>query len=151
MVLLFLSSRNSDRDYNVLFCVHTFQKCDTILTELWAHDDSYPFVRPVDKRQVTQYCYCYSFVSPWLGLACLASPYADNICHVSHALTVLCETELIFSTCATCKTCVELVDTGFFEATYPILIYMYDDCESHVFELRIETKFEVWDSRTFLM
>lgn len=123
------------------FCVRTFQKCDTILTELWAQDDSYPFVRPVDKRQVTQYCYCY-FLFP-LGLACLASHYPHNICHASHALTVLCETELIFSTCATPKACVELVDTGFFGATYPILIYMYNDCESHVIELRIETRCEI--------
>jgi len=32
-----------------------FKKCDTILTELWAQDDSYPFVRPVDKRQSPDY------------------------------------------------------------------------------------------------
>lgn len=30
------------------------QKCDIILTELWAQDESYPFVRPVDKKQVIQ-------------------------------------------------------------------------------------------------
>jgi len=28
------------------------QKCDHILTELWAQDESCPFARPVDKKQV---------------------------------------------------------------------------------------------------
>jgi len=32
-----------------------FQKCDAILTELWAQDDSYPFARPVDKKQSPDY------------------------------------------------------------------------------------------------
>lgn len=31
------------------------QKCDAILTELWAQDESYPFARPVDKRQSPDY------------------------------------------------------------------------------------------------
>ncbi|KAJ7390470.1 hypothetical protein OS493_025173 [Desmophyllum pertusum] len=31
-----------------------FMKCDTILTELWSQDESYPFARPVDKKTVTR-------------------------------------------------------------------------------------------------
>lgn len=30
------------------------QKCDIILKEIWAHDESIPFVRPVDKKQVSK-------------------------------------------------------------------------------------------------
>jgi len=32
-----------------------FMKCDIILTELWAQDESFPFVRPVDKKQSPDY------------------------------------------------------------------------------------------------
>ena len=39
---------------NIFFFCLAIQKCDIILTELWAQDESCPFVRPVDKKQVTQ-------------------------------------------------------------------------------------------------
>lgn len=32
-----------------------FMKCDIILREIWAHDESIPFVRPVDKKQSPDY------------------------------------------------------------------------------------------------
>ncbi|EDO40335.1 predicted protein [Nematostella vectensis] len=31
------------------------KKCDKILTELWAHEDSWAFVRPVDRKQCPEY------------------------------------------------------------------------------------------------
>ena len=34
------------------FYLIVLQKCDHILTELWAQDESCPFARPVDKKQV---------------------------------------------------------------------------------------------------
>ena len=34
------------------FYLVVLQKCDHILTELWAQDESCPFARPVDKKQV---------------------------------------------------------------------------------------------------
>ena len=34
------------------FYLTVLQKCDHILTELWAQDESCPFARPVDKKQV---------------------------------------------------------------------------------------------------
>ena len=34
------------------FYLIVLQKCDHILTELWAQDESCPFSRPVDKKQV---------------------------------------------------------------------------------------------------
>ena len=35
-----------------LLILIVLQKCDHILTELWAQDESCPFARPVDKKQV---------------------------------------------------------------------------------------------------
>lgn len=43
------------------FVFSILQKCDAILTELWAQDESYPFARPVDKRQVISSSVIYLF------------------------------------------------------------------------------------------
>ena len=37
------------------FYLIVLQKCDHILTELWAQDESCPFARPVDKKQVERH------------------------------------------------------------------------------------------------